>query len=162
MTLSLKNLFVIAVAVLVLLAASVFGYRMAVGSVTFTTPTQPLNTYKNFTFFTATTTTATSTNTTDGGGYLVIAGAKKVVLYFIHGGVATTSTAGAIFRVQTSRDGLNWSDYSRLIGTDVAATATSTVTIQGATSTQPYGLDLQHRTLCAPLSFGGTRGSDCN
>ena len=122
---------------------------VAVGSATFTVPTRTVNTYQNYTFFSATTTSATSTNTTDGGGYLVITGAKKVTMYFTHGGTATTSTTGSRFSVQTSRDGVIWADFNKLIGADLSSTATSTYTIQGATSTVPVALDLSDDTFYA-------------
>lgn len=135
----------------------------AYGAVTFTTPNQS-DMYKNFTFFSATTTTATSTNTTDGGGYFVVNGAKKVVMYFIHGGTATTSTAGATFKVQGTRDGTNWVDIKRLLGPDVSATATSTYAIQGATTTDPVALDLEHRTFyairCITVQFNANLQGD--
>lgn len=115
---------------------------MATASVSFTTPTQPDHTYKNYTFFSATTTTATSTNTTDGGGYFVIAGAKKLMLYFTHGGTATTSTTGQVFRVQTSPDGVTWNYFNHMIDSTVSSTATSSVTVQAATSTAMVTVDL--------------------
>ena len=121
----------------------------SLASVTFTTPTQPVNTYKNFTFFTATTTTATSTNTTDGGGYFIIAGAQRVTFYFSHGGTATTSTGGATYRVQTTRDGTNWDYFNHLIDQSVSSTATSSVTTQGATTTAVASMDLTKDTFFA-------------
>jgi hypothetical protein len=136
----------------------------SLASVSFTTPTQPVNTYKNFTFFTATTTTATSTNTTDGGGYFVVAGAKKIVVYFTHGGTATTSTTGQTFKVQSTRDGTNWDDLSRLLGQDVSATATSTYAIQGATSTVVVAIDITNKTFyairCVSAEFAGALATD--
>lgn len=140
------------------------GALIAVGATTFTQPTGPINTYKNFTFFTATTTTATSTNTTDGGGYLLIAGAKKVTMYFTHGGTATTSTTGAAFKVETTRDGSTWATFNKLIGADVSSTATSTYTIQGATSTVPVALDLSDDTFyairCVSTELAGALATD--
>jgi hypothetical protein len=140
------------------------GATIALASVTFSTPTQPVDTYKNFTFFTATTTTATSTNTTDGGGYFIIAGAKKVVMYFTHGGTATTSTTGSTFKVQTTRDGLVWADFNKLLGADVSSTATSTYAIQGATSTVPVALDLSDdgffAVRCISVEFAGVLATD--
>src|SRR5258708_5855654 len=84
----------------------------------------------NFTFYRATTTNATST--AGGLGFFKIVGAKKVTMYFTHGGTATTSTAGAAFKVETSRDGAVWNVYNKLLGADLSSTATSTYTIQGA------------------------------
>ncbi len=109
------------------------------------------NEYVTFTFFTATSTpAATSTNTSDGGGYFRIDGAKKVTMYFTHGGTATTSTTGAKFRVQTAKDtSLVWNDFNKLLGQDVSSTATSTYTIQGATSTAVVALDLSDDTFYA-------------
>lgn len=125
----------------------------------------PPSGYSTKTLLSATTTSATSTNLTGGGGYMVINNAKKVTMYFTHGGVATTSTAGGRFRVQTSRDGETWHDFNKLIGADVSSTATSTYTIQGATSTVPVALDLSDDTfyaircisqeLAAPLGTDG-------
>src|SRR3990167_9497917 len=119
------------------------------GSVTFKVPTETPNTYTNFSFFSATTTNATSTNTTDGGQYFVISGAKKVTMYFTHGGVATTSTGGAQFRIQTTKEGSVWQDFNKLIGPDVSNTATSTWSIYGATSTAAVALDLSDDTFYA-------------
>ena len=153
------------IAILAFLSAVEFTPQKAVGSATFSVPTQPVNTYKNFTVLSATTTTATSTNTTDGGQYFIIAGAKKVVAYLTHGGVATTSTGGAVFKIQTSREGLTWNDFNKLLDVDKSSTATSTYTITGATSTAPVALDLSDDTffatrcivveLSAPLALDG-------
>lgn len=118
-------------------------------STTFSVPIQTINTYKNFTFFSATTTSATSTNTTDGGQYMVITGAKKVTMYFTHGGTATTSTIGTVFTVQTTRDGSTWANFNKLIGADLSSTATSSYTLQGATSTVPVALDISDDTFYA-------------
>lgn len=135
----------------------------AIASVTFSTPNQG-NLYKNYNFFTATTTTATSTNTSDGGGYFVINGAKKVVMYFTHGGVATTSTKGAKFAVQASPDGSTWVDFNKLLGSDLSSTATSTYTIQGATTTAAIALDLSDDTFyairCISTELASPLGTD--
>ncbi len=149
MTLSIKHFIIAGCALAILLGAFLFGVALAHGEVTFGMQTE-INSYQTFTFFTATTTTATSTNTAAGsGGYFVIAGAKKVTMYFTHGGTATTSTTGARFAIQTSRDGTNWDNFSKLIGADLSSTATSTYTIQGATSTVPVALDLSDDTFYA-------------
>lgn len=101
--------------------------------------------YQPFTFFTATTTTATSTNSTDTLG-MDVKGAKKIALYFTHGGTATTSTSGTTFTVQGSPDaGETWVYISRLLGSDVSQTATSSVAMQGATSTQAFFIDLEFK-----------------
>jgi hypothetical protein len=108
--------------------------------VNFSEATQTQN-YQTFTFFSATTTTATSTNLVGGGGFFKIAGAKKVELYFSRS--ATSTNVGASkFRVQITSDGTNWFDYSKLVGSDVSATATSTVTITAATSTTVVNMDI--------------------
>ena len=148
--------------VLVLLATVFLFVAYAYGSVTFTVPTQQVNTYQNFSFFSATTTNATST--ADGGGGLVITGAKKVTMYFTHGGVATTSTAADKFKIQTTQDGSTWDDFLKLIGADVSSTATSTYTIQGATSTVPVALDLSDDTFyairCISVEIAGAAATD--
>ena len=140
------------------------GATVALGAITFQVPTQTVNTYKNYTFFTATTTTATSTNTTDGSGAFVITGAKKVVMYFTHGGTATTSTTGATFKVQTTRDMVTWDDFNKLIGGDLSSTATSTYAIQGATSTAVVALDLSDDAFYAirvvSTEFAGALATD--
>lgn len=128
---------------------ALLGAGVAIASVTSNQPTQQPFSYQQFTFFTATTTTATSTNLTGGGGHFVIKGAKKVVMYFTHGGTATTSTAGQKFTVQSTVDGTTWADFNKLIGADVSSTATSTYTIQEATSTIPVALDLSDDTFFA-------------
>ena len=137
--------------------------NMAYGAATRTVGITP-NRYINHTFFTATTTNATSTNTTTETGYLVIEGAKKVTMYFTHGGTATTSTAGARFSVQTSEDGTTWTNFNKLIGPDVSSTATSTYTIQGATSTVPVALDLSDDTFfgvrCISAELAGAAATD--
>ena len=101
--------------------------------------------YKGFTFLSATSTNATSTNSTDSLG-MDIKGAKKIVAYFSHGGTATTSTGGARFRLQVSPNQTDWYDLDRLLGSDVSQTATSSVTIQGATSTTMVKADIQFGT----------------
>jgi hypothetical protein len=159
------NLKYFAPAVVALLGVLLYA-GVALSATTFTTPTNTINTYKNFTFFSATTTTATSTNTADGSGYLVITGAKKVTMYFTHGGAATTSTTGGKFKVQTTRDGSNsnWDDFNKLIGADLSSTATSTYTIQGATTTVPVALDLSDDTFyairCISVEVASPAGTD--
>lgn len=144
---------------------AIFGIvSLASAGTTFTQPTQPIHTYKNYTFFSATTTTATSTNVSDGGSYLVITGARKVTLYFTHGGVATTSTTGAKFTLQTTRDGTNWDYFNKLIGPDLSSTATSSYTIQGATTTVPVAMDLSDDTFyavrCISTEIASPLGTD--
>ena len=141
------------VAVVVMILAGVFfSASVAESAVSFTTPTQPADTYKNFTFFSATTTTATSTNTTDGGGYFIVAGAKEVVMYFSRGGATGANTGSTNFKVQVSPDGSNWYDYSKLIqnaATSTDPTSLSSVTIAAATSTTITGLDMDNFTFFA-------------
>ena len=112
-------------------------------SVTMTVPTKPAGTYQNYTFFSAQTASLTSST------YFSIAGAKKVTFYFTHGGTATTSTSGSKFTVQTTRDGVTWDSFNKLIGSDVASTATTSVSIQGATTTVSVGMDLSKDTFFA-------------
>lgn len=125
------------------------GVPLVGAATSFTVSIGPKDTYKNFTFFSATTTTATSTNTTDGGGYFVIAGAKKVTAYFTHGGTATTSTGGQIFTIQGSKDGTTWANLGKIIGADVSSTATSSVSITAATSTFVGSMNLVNDTFYA-------------
>jgi len=144
------------------------GAAVALGSITSNQPTQQPFSYQQYSFFSATTTTATSTNLSGGGGYFIIKGAKKVVMYFTHGGTATTSTAGSVFKVESSVDGSTWAVFNKLIGADVSSTATSTYTIQGATSTVPVALDLSDDAffavrcisteLASPLGTDGEAG----
>ena len=141
-----------------------FGAGIAIASVTSNQPTQQPYSYQQYTFFTATTTTATSTNLTGGGGYFTIKGAKKVTFYFTHGGTATTSTTGQKFSVQSSVDGNTWIDFNKLIGEDVSSTATSTYTIQGATSTIPVSMNLVNDTFygvrCISTEIAGAAATD--
>lgn len=128
------------------------------------TPT-PKELYREYTFFAtstaqtnfATTTTAISTNilpwTTSEGtidtGAFVIAGAEEVTFYFQRGGVTNPNLGKTVFDVDVSADGVTWHDYNRLIGNDVAATATTTHTISAATSTAIFGLDLTNNAFYA-------------
>lgn len=126
-----------------LVIALAFAFPTVKAEVNFSETTPAQGIYQNFTFFTATSTTATSTNITGGGGYLKIAGAKKVELYFSRGDTSGKGNAGlSKFRVQVTPDGTNWFDYSKLVGSDAAATATSTVTIGTATSTVVANMDI--------------------
>lgn len=101
--------------------------------------------YRNFNFFTATTTTATSTNITGGGGFFKVAGAKHVVFYFSRGDTSGQGNSGSTnFKVQVSRDGVTWNDYSDLIqnaATSTTPTTLSSVTISAATSTVVAAID---------------------
>ena len=149
------------VLVLALIAACSFGLTVAHSEVNFNEQTQTQN-YQTFNFFSATTTSANST--AGGGGALKIAGAKKVTFYLTHGGTATTSTTGAVFSVQTSRDGTNWLAFNKLIGSDVASTATSTYTLQGATSTVAVSMNLANDTFllvrCLSTEMAAPLGTD--
>ena len=122
----------------------------------------PTNTYKNFSFFSATTTNATSTNLTGDGGYFVIAGAKKVDFYFTHGGAGTSSLATSTFNVQVSPDGTNWYDYIQILSS-TSTTVIPRVTIEGATSTIRGVLDgFQNETFYAARCIvveGGLSGT---
>lgn len=148
----------------VVVVLSFFGLKHIEAATTFNVSVLPNHSYKNFTFFNATTTTATSTNVSDGGSYLVINGARKVTMYFTHGGTATTSTTGARFTVQTTKDGVIWDNFSKLIGPDLSSTATSSYAIQGATSTAPVGLDLSDDTFyairCIATEYAGALATD--
>ena len=131
------------------------GATVALGSVTFTVPTQTVNTHQNFTFFSATTTTATSTNTSDGGGYFKIAGAESVNLFFQRGDTTGQGNTGtSTFSVQVTPDGSSWYDYThlqrvtnvttgdtyftRVANTNSGASVTNT---GAATSTTVYRMD---------------------
>jgi hypothetical protein len=123
--------------------ALLFGATITYGAVTSKIANQATGYSQNYTFFTATTTAATSTTlaTSNDPGFFTIAGAKKVELYFSR--AATSSNTGtSVFRVQVTPDGVNWYNFSTLIGTDVSATATSTVTISAATSTTVVSMDV--------------------
>lgn len=108
--------------------------------------------FLDYSFFTATTTTAVSTNIIPAfdangkydDGALDIRGAESATFYFSRGGATGANTGKTVFTVEGSPDGTNWYAISRLIGTDVSATATSTVTIAAATSTVPYSVDLTY------------------
>lgn len=146
MTITLRNVLIVTLAV-VLGSWAVYAMSQHVlGSQSVDKPTNLEHHYRDFAFFNATTTTATSTNDVAqdvNSRGMDIKGAKKITMYFTHGGTATTSTGGARFRVQVSPDRVNWYDFSRLLGTDVSKTATSTVTVQGATSTVAYAVDIE-------------------
>lgn len=124
--------------------------------------------YIQHTFFSATTTSATSTqdSTEDPNSVgMDIKGAKKVTMLFTHGGAATTSTTGATFKVEVSPDGgSTWHTFNRLLGSDVSQTATSSVTIQAATSTVWASLDLVNtafdRLRCISTELVAPLGTD--
>jgi hypothetical protein len=143
--------------------AYVYGMNIepAKASVSFTVAAKPSQ-YQNYTFFSATTTTATSTNVSDGGSYLVINNAKKITMYFTHGGTATTSTTGARFNVQTTRDGTNWDNFNQLI--DSSGNATTSYTIQGATSTAYAAVDISKNAFygirCISTELASPLGTD--
>lgn len=87
---------------------------------------QPIITeqYVDHTFFTATTTTATSTNGANlPDRTLRIDGAKHVTWYFGRGGATGPNTGTTTFKVQVSRDGSEWFDYSMLQRVTSYATA---------------------------------------
>lgn len=106
-----------------------------------------------YTFLNATTTTAISTSvdtTFDASGRrddgtLNVAGAEKVTFYFGRGDTTGQGNTGlTVFDVDVSPDGTNWYDFNHLIANDVSNTATTTVTINAATSTVIYSMDLQY------------------
>ncbi len=154
----------IVLAVVFLIAFSVVG--VSVASITYQNPVQRDRVLAH-TFLSATTTSATSTSETriPANQTLRIEGAKKVTALFTHGGVATTSTGGAKFNLEVSTDGTTWHAFNKLVGADVSSTATSTVTIQGATSTVVVSMNLVNDTyrfmrcivneLNAPLGVDG-------
>lgn len=96
---------------------------------------------QQFHFFTATTTSAIST--AGEGGALNITGASKVTFVFYRdgGGGPHAGTTRFEIEVATSTDG-TWYDFNRLLLNDVSATATSTVTIALATTSQIASMDL--------------------
>lgn len=117
--------------------------------------------YRNYSFFAsstdngvnATTTSATSSNIIPyfdaqgryDDGTLAIAGAKKVTFYFSRGDTSGAGNTGrSVFSVEVSPDGTTWYDFDRLIGDDLSATATSSVTINAATSTFVGSMDLTY------------------
>lgn len=118
-------------------------------SVSFNAPTVTEHTYQTFTFFNATTTNATSTNTSDGGGYLGIAGAKKVNMYFSRGGATGPNTGLTRFNVQVSPNAVEWYDFNQMFASDVAHTATSTITVNTGTSTVVTSLLLEDKAFYA-------------
>jgi hypothetical protein len=132
--------------IFVALFMAIFGVSAIVyGDISFNINTQQ-SSYQNFSFFSATTTNATSTNQSGGGGFFVIAGAKKVEISVSRGGRVQPNLGLSRFRVQTTQDGTTWNDYNRLIGSDVSATATSSITINAATSNIIAALDLRTDT----------------
>lgn len=146
---TLRHTFIIG-ALMALVLTIMLAFAVLVGpsvtgaATTFTVPTKPAGTFQYYTFFTATTTTATSTNTTDGSGYMVVAGAKRVDMYFSRGDTTGQGNVGVSkFRIQVSPDGVNFFDFSRLIGSDVSATATTSISIGAATSTTFSAMDLR-------------------
>jgi hypothetical protein len=124
---------------------------------------------QNFTFLSATTTNATSTTDSTQAKGFVIAGAKSVDIFLTHGGAATTSLATSTFSVQVSTDGSTWYNYNKLIPNTTntnaqSLTRVSSSSIEGATSTLVFALDLIHDSFysmrCIVLEGGaeGTQG----
>lgn len=171
MTFSLKN---ILVGILAVVLGTYAIYSMTSATFGATTIKQPAiaNEYRTYDFFAsttaasgvvsttvlATTTSATSTGITsfyraDNGdlvdGSFNITGAKKVTMYFGRGGATSPNTGASQFNIQATRDGSTWFDVSRLLGVDVAATATSTVNITAATSTFVAALDIKDQAFKA-------------
>lgn len=141
---------VFAAAAIALYATTAFG---AITSDESTAAPQAGGLYRQYTFLSATTTSATSTDVVAGfdadgrydNGSLTISGAKKVTLLFSrgdNGGNTGTST----FSVQVSPNGTDWYNFDRLIGSDVSATAASSVSIAAATSTVYASMDLTNHT----------------
>lgn len=170
MTIITRNVLTVAVAVLALALSLWMVYAVtqhAYGLQTADKLTRNEHHYISHKFFSATTTTATSTQDTTQDPTALgmdIKGAKKAVAYLTHGGTATTSTGGAVFKVQVSPDRVTWYDFSRLLGSDVSETATSSVTIQGATSTVRVALDLDNVTYeglrCVSTEINTPLGTD--
>lgn len=132
----------------VLFAMMAYGSTIAAGATSFMVPAKPSQ-YQNVPLISATTTSATTTQSSDGSGYAIVSNAKKVIFYFTHGGTATTSTGGAVFTVQSSPDGVTWNNYNKLIQGDVSSTASSSITVQGATTTAQASANLVNDTYYA-------------
>jgi hypothetical protein len=129
----------------------------AQGQITINQPTSD-NLFVNYTFFAtsttdtqlATTTTATSTNQTayndENGvidsGKIDLRGAEKVTFYFSRSSFGGNTGASKFF-VEVSPDCSVWYPYYKLVGTDSASTATTTVTISAATTTVAYSMNLE-------------------
>ncbi len=153
-----KEYFLCALAIVGVLAICAYLAPMNAGASIAVNNTAISNQYRLYNLFAsttaestlATTTSATSTNITayfDSAGNLIdgtvdLRGAKKVTLYFSRDAGTGGNAGKSVFRVQTSRDGTNWDDFNKLVGADVSATATSTVTISAATSTVVVGMDI--------------------
>lgn len=157
MSLITKNIRWIAAAFIVLLAGVAFFPNGAFSGTTNTDENGgSLGTtgrYIDYTFFSATTTSATSTNIVaafDAAGRLDTGavdtrGAESATFYFSRGGSTGANTGLTVFSVEGTPDGTNWYDVNRLITNDVTGTATSTYTINAATSTAITSVDLtQH------------------
>lgn len=127
---------------LALILAAVFGVQVVFGIDNVPTKQNELSAPK--TLLNATTTSAYSTDISAGGGYAVIAGAKKVEFYFTRGGATGPNTGKSVFSVEVTPDGANWYSFNKLVGSDVSATATSTVSIVAATSTVTVGMNIDH------------------
>ncbi len=135
--------------VAVLLSAFLFiAAPVVFGAVTSRISTNNPREVQAYTLLNATTTNATSTNITDGSGSVYLAGAKKVTFFFTHGGTATSSTASSTLSVEVSGDNSTWIAYNKLIDNVTNSisqnlTRVASVTIEGATSTKTYSMDMQ-------------------
>lgn len=140
-----EHIFAITVAVLTLLGTA-YIVKTADAALTSNGPTVQRDSFRYFTFFTATTTNATSTNTADGGGFFQIAGAKRVELYFSRQAATTSNIGTTTFTVQVSPDGSQWYDYKKLVQPTTTVTSINyqpSAAIANATTSINYGMDLE-------------------
>jgi hypothetical protein len=138
---TIKNL-AVSLAILGFFAIASFVYASSTTTTILDTPGVTENQYRFAELFaTSTTDTTYSTTTTATSNAVYVHGSERVTFFFSRGGLFTANTGLSIFKVQVSPDGTDWYDYSRLYGTDVSKTATSTVTINAATSTVVYSMD---------------------
>lgn len=155
-----KTLIALCAVSMFLVVGAFFTSKYVYGVVTRDITPLPKDSYRQFSFFTATTTTATSTNISNpSDGAFRIAGAKKVNMYFSRGGATNPNTGSTVFKVQVTPDGTSWYDWNRLIPNIATSTNTtgvvdsdykvSSVTITAATSTSINTLDLRGNSFYA-------------
>jgi len=127
---------------------------------------QPAGTVVDWTFLNATTTTATSSSK-------MVKGAKRISFYFQRGGLVEANVGSTTFQVEISNnstatkdDGstLNWVVYNRLIDNVTNAnseqlTRVGSVTIEAATSTKIYSMDLE-TDIIGSVRVGVTEATD--
>jgi hypothetical protein len=161
------NKFTLTISALLLTAAALLGFvQVTYGNAIIKQEATPVDRYELNSMFASSTNSAvkyvtasfTSTSVTpyfdaDGryvDGTIDLRGAEKATFYFSRGDTSGQGNTGqSVFSVEVTPDGTNWYTFSKLVGSDISATATSSVTIGAATSTVQASMNLTHDTFKA-------------